>query len=460
MASISWDRDDAAHLLRRAGFGPRPDEIDRLASMTLDAAVSSLVDYDAIDNSALENQVAAFSLSPALSTLQFVFFWRMANTARSLEEKMTYFWNLHWTSGWTKVKGIVNDQGSTGFAVLRNQNATQRSLAVGSFDDIVLAMSQDAAMLFWLDNWTNVAAHPNENYARELMELFTIGIGNFTQTDVTEVARAFTGWTLDSTRTDFSFDATRHDNGSKTILGQSGNFDGAQAIDIILNKRNAGGQLLCARFLGEKLFTFFGYPNPPESIVSELASVFDANGRSVRELVRHILTMPEFYSQHARKALVRSPAEFVVGSVRLTNASTDFQAAIRLLGSLGQVLFDPSDAKGWSWGTSWITTGSLFARSSLANVLASNRGATGTRFDPNALLAGEDATTAPKAAAVLSSKLGIDDATAETMAAWIAYMNAGEDGSPGAWADDAAGIDKKVRGLVHVMLTSPDFQEA
>ena len=460
MAEISWDRDAAGHLLRRAGFGPLPDEVDRFASMTLDEAVSTLVDYESTDNSALETRIAAFDPKPALAGLQFLFLWRMTYTARPLEEKMTYFWNLHWTSGWSKVKGIVNDKGSTGFAVLLNQNSTERSLALGKFDDLVLAMSRDPAMLYWLDNWTNVAARPNENYARELMELFTIGIGNYTQQDVTEVARAFTGWTLDSARTGFSFNASRHDGGAKTILGRTGEFDGADAIDVILNARNAQGQLLCGRFLGRKLFGYFGYPNPTESVVSELASVFDSSGRSVRELVRHIFTMPEFYAPHARRSLVRSPAEFVAAGVRSTGAETDFQAAINLLGSMGQPLFDPADAKGWSWGTSWITTGSVFARASFANTLASNRGSTGTRFDPEALLAGQDASTSERAVSILSERLDVSDAEAGTFAAWNDYMNARDDGSPGRWIDDAAGVDKKVRGVVHLMLTSPDFQTA
>ncbi len=460
METVSWDRDAAAHLLRRAGFGPRPDEIDRFASMSLDEAVSTLVDYESIDNSALETQIASLPPKATLANLQLLFFWRMVFTARPLEEKMTYFWNLHWTSGWSKVKGIVNDKGATGYSVLRNQNSTERSLALGRLDDLVLAMSKDAAMLYWLDNWTNVAARPNENYARELMELFTIGIGNYTQSDVTDLARAFTGWTLDSPRTGFAFNAARHDGGTKTILGETGNFDGDDAIQILLNRRDSRGELLCGRFLGEKLFSFFAYPNPPESVVSELAAAFDSSGRSVRELVRHIFSMPEFYAPHARKSLVRSPAEFVAGSVRLTNAESDFQAAINLLGSMGQVLFDPSDAKGWSWGASWITTGSLFARSSFANKLTSNRGSGGTRFDPAGLIAGQDASTSEKAVSVLSAQLGIDDASGESVAAWIDYMNANDDGSRGAWVGDAAGIDKKVRGLVHLMLTSPDFQTA
>jgi uncharacterized protein (DUF1800 family) len=460
MSEITWNRDAAAHLLRRAGFGPTPGEIDELAALSREAAVDRLVDYESTDNSALEARIAATPFGANLFGLTQRFLTRMAYTARPLEEKMTYFWNLHWTSGWDKVRGIRNDHGATGAAVLLNQNNTERSLVLASFDDIALALTQDAAMLFWLDNWQNVKAKPNENYARELMELFTIGIGNYTQTDVTEVARSLTGWTLDQTRTGFFFNASRHDDGMKTVLGHTGNFDGGDAINIILNQRNASGELLCGRFLGAKLFSFFAYPDPPESVVSELAAVFDANNRSVRELLRHLFNMPEFYAGHARYQWVRSPSEFLVAAARLTGATTDFQAGINLLGNMGQVLFDPSDAKGWSWGTSWITTGALFARGSFANTLASNRGSHGTFFDPSALLAGANLSNADDAVAFLADRFGIVGATPDTTASWKSYLNANDDGSRGTWADNAVGVDKKIRGLVHVMLTSPDFQLA
>src|SRR5262249_34972919 len=148
-------------------------------------------------------------------------------------EKMTYFWNLHWTSGISKVKGAT---------LILNQNRTERQHAMGAFDDLVVAISQDPAMLVWLDNASNRVGRPNENYARELMELFTLGINNYTQTDVTEVARAFTGWTVANYNKATNYNAATfavrsdfHDTGSKTILGQSGNFDGSGAIQIILN---------------------------------------------------------------------------------------------------------------------------------------------------------------------------------------------------------------------------------
>src|SRR5689334_5723295 len=263
--SVNWTRDAAAHLLRRAGFGGTPAEIDALFARGHEGAVSYLVDYDAIDTSSYESALAARNYNLLKTTgLQQWFMDRMAFSPRPLEEKMTYFWNLHWTSGISKVKGET---------LILNQNKTERTLAMGRFDDLVLAISQDPAMLVWLDNDTNKAAKPNENYARELMELFTLGIGHYTQTDVTEVARALTGWTVQNynkatnyNQATFVNNPNTHDNGTKTILGQTGNFDGTDAIGIILNHSDSAGSV-SGRFIGAKLWLYFAGTEAADYVV-------------------------------------------------------------------------------------------------------------------------------------------------------------------------------------------------
>src|SRR6266568_977852 len=312
--SINWTRDAAAHLLRRAGFGGTPAEIDALyARGSVEAAVSFLVDYASIDTTAYEASLTGRNYNLLnLRGIQQWFLDRMAFSPRRLAEKMTYFWNLHWTSGISKVKGVT---------LILNQNKTERQYAVGKFDDLVVKISQDPAMLYWLDNWLSRATRPNENYARELMELFTLGVDNYTQTDVTEVARALTGWTIqgytqaDSYNGAFYVDnAAFHDNGSKTILGQTGNWNGLDAIRIILERTDSRGSV-SGRFIGAKLWTFFAYDNPPSSIVDQLASLWVSSGRSIREMVRAILLSPEFYEAHTRKSWVRSPVEYAVATV-------------------------------------------------------------------------------------------------------------------------------------------------
>ncbi len=370
---------------------------------------------------------------------------------------MTYFWNLHWTSGIAKVKGET---------LMLNQNRTQRQYALGKFDDLVVQISQDPAMLVWLDNRTSRAGRPNENYARELLELFTLGIGNYTQSDVTEVARALTGWTVNNYNRATDYNAAVfvdrpafHDDGVKTILGKTGNWDGYDAINIILEHTDSAGSV-SGRFLCGKLWSFFAGTYAPAHVVDELQPVYVASGHSVREVVRAVLLHDEFYKPHTMKTWVRSPVEFAVASVRMLEGSSDFLAAANALSGMGEILFNPSDAKGWDWGTSWMNTGSLFARASLAGVLATNRGSSGTRFDPGAVLAGQDASTAEKVVDLLARRLNLEDVSGQIRAAWVDYMNRGDDGSLGTWANTPAGVDEKVRGLVHLMLTSPAFQLA
>ncbi len=458
MSSINWTRDGAAHLLRRAGFGGTPSEIDALHARGLEGAVSSLVDFESVDLSAYEASLAARGYNLVTTRgIQQWFLDRMAFSPRPFEEKMTYFWNLHWTSGIAKVKGVT---------LILNQNKTERRYAVGKFDDLAVKISQDPAMLYWLDNWLSRAARPNENYARELMELFTLGVDRYTQTDVTEVARALTGWTIQGyTQADnyngafFVDNAAFHDNGSKTILGQTGNWNGLDAIRIILDHADARGSV-SGRFLAARLWRFFAYDDPPDFIVDRLASVYVSSGHVVREVVRAIFLSPEFYEAHTRKTWVRSPVEYAVAQVRMLEGTTDFQSATNSLSGMGQVLYNPEDAKGWDWGFSWMNTGTLFARATLANALATNRGAAGTRFDPGRLLADNDASTAEKVVDILADRLNISDVAPDVRAAWITYMNANDDGSRGTWTNTTANVDKKVRGLVHLMLTSPAFHLA
>jgi uncharacterized protein (DUF1800 family) len=461
MSSVNWTRDAAAHLLRRAGFGAAPADIDALYAKGLEGAVSAIVDYESIDTTSYEAALAAKNYN-LLTTrgIQQWFLDRMAFSPRPFEEKMTYFWNLHWTSGIAKVRGVT---------LILNQNKTERQYAVGKFDDLVLKISQDPAMLVWLDNWLSQASHPNENYARELMELFTLGVNSgYTQTDVTQVARALTGWTLvrgSYTNTDnyngamFQDNPAIHDTGMKTILGQTGAWAGSDAVNIILNWSDAQGTK-SGRFLGAKLWTFFAYASPSPYVVNQLGAVYDSTGHSIREVARAIFLSPEFYEAHTRKTWVRSPVEYAVAQVRMLEGASDFSSAVNSLAGMGQVLYSPEDAKGWDWGTAWMNTGTLFARATLANTYATNRGTTGTRFDPAKILAGQDASTADKVVDILANRLNIADVASDVRAAWIAYMNANDDGSRGTWTNTTANIDKKVRGLVHLMLTSPAFHLA
>jgi uncharacterized protein (DUF1800 family) len=240
-------------------------------------------------------------------------------------------------------------------------------------------------MLIWLDNAVNRAGRPNENYARELMELFCLGVGHYTEQDVREVSRALTGWTVQGFRREDNYNGATfidfppfHDPGAKTIFGQTGPWDGYDAIAMILQLNDAQGSV-SGRFLASRLWSFFAAPYPPASVVAELASIYVASNRSIREVLRRLFTMDEFYAPYTRKAWVRSPVEYAAASVRMLEGQSDFASAANSLPGMGQVLFNPEDAKGWDWGAAWLNTGTIFARAALTNTLCANRGNTGTR---------------------------------------------------------------------------------
>src|SRR5581483_405237 len=281
--SIESNLRRVAHLLRRAGFGGSPDEIRSYAGMDFDQAVDHLVDYDAVANDALEASVADLeeTLGTArLPAIQHIWLHRMLSTARPLEEKMTLFWHDHFATANYKVGRPP---------AMYAQIGLLRANAMADFGTLLRAVSRDPAMLRWLDNNTNRKSSPNENYARELMELFTLGSGNYTELDVREAARAFTGWFFNRDG-EFVFNRNQHDFGEKTFLGQTGPWDGDDVLDIILQQPAA------APFIAEKLYRFFVHDHPSSDTIARLADQFRASGYSIRELVRAILHSPDFLS--------------------------------------------------------------------------------------------------------------------------------------------------------------------
>jgi len=276
-----WGAREAAHLLRRAGFGGSQDDVARLASASMDVAVDGFVRFP--DTTALPAAPQLVSDSPAalvqarraamasgvgvpsdaeltalrrqigqahrtdIIAMQTWFLDRMIASPAPLQEKMTLFWHGHFTSAYQKGIPAV---------ALVQQNQLYRSHALGNVRELTLAVSKDPAMLRYLDNAQNVKAHPNENYARELMELFTLGIGNYTETDIRESARAFTGWTLKLPEWTFVNAPRRHDDGPKTFLGRTGNFDGHDIVEIIFQQPAA------SRWFAQKLLNFFIYNEP------------------------------------------------------------------------------------------------------------------------------------------------------------------------------------------------------
>ncbi|HEY3242917.1 MAG TPA: DUF1800 domain-containing protein, partial [Phycisphaerae bacterium] len=284
---------------------------------------------------------------------------RMIVTPRPLEEKMTLFWHGLFTSGEREVRGGH---------LLARQNALLRAHALGSFRDLLLGISKDPAMLRYLDNASNRKGHPNENYARELMELFTMGEGNYTEKDVTEAARALTGWAV-TPEGEFRVVRRAHDDGSKTLLGATGNFGGEDVIDIILKQKAT------PRHLATRLIKFFVQDEPPADLVDALTARLRKNKYDLRDALRGLFKSEAFYSNDAVLSQIKSPVELIVGTLRrLEIEPQDFAAMVFVCRNMGQDLFQPPNVKGWDGGRDWITTATLFTRYNVALALVRGTG--------------------------------------------------------------------------------------
>ncbi|MGH9456518.1 MAG: DUF1800 domain-containing protein [Thermoanaerobaculia bacterium] len=426
---IDWNRRTAAHLYRRAGFGATTEELERAVAEGLEATVERLVDYEPVDNSALDRRLAGIDLDTAIGIVRW-WLTRMIFTARPLEERMTLFLHDHFATAIHKVREAD---------WMLQQNQLLRRFAVGDFTELTIEISKDPAMLVWLDNYRSRKEHPNENYGRELLELFTLGHEAYTEDDVMAAARAFTGWTISRQTRRFVFADVFHDHGQKTFLGQTGDWNGD---DIV---RMACATESHAHFIAHKLFEYFAYVSPEESVVDELAHVYMQADTSLEALVRAILLSPEMYSEKAILTKVKSPVEYAVGVQRqlgIDRAATRY--TVNVLAAQGQVPFNPPDVDGWPSGLAWINSGTLLGRMNFAAGAAA-------AFDPLRFAGTEPIGSAGEMVDRWLDALGPLEVDAHTRMRLEEYLAAGSGLS-------AATFTAKGQGLAHLILALPEWQ--
>ncbi|MCP4440823.1 MAG: DUF1800 domain-containing protein [Aureispira sp.] len=278
---------------------------------------------------------------------------QMASTTSSpLQEKMTLFWHGHFACE------------SKSFHLAVNQINTIRKHSLGSFKDLVLAISKDASMIFYLNNQQNKKSHPNENYARELMELFTIGRGNYTEKDIKEAARAFTGWFANRQLGTFNFRDKAHDYGKKTFMGKTGNFDGTDIVDIILEQKET------AEYIATKVYRYFVNPKPNTTHITAIAKVFRDSDYDIAKMMRYVFESDWFYSQKNRGSKIKSPIEFLVGISKTLGLSFgNTQSLLFPQRTLGQTIFRPPNVAGWPGGKAWIDNATLMLRLNFAGII-------------------------------------------------------------------------------------------
>jgi len=354
---------DVAHLLRRAGFGGTASQISTLAGQSWATTVDQLLDF----SGAPADSQPAFLTDDNFADWQreeFLLQWwldRMATTTKPLQEKLTLFWHGHFATANYKVNDML---------LMYRQNALFRANASANFrDDLVQPMSLQPAMLIWLDNDPNEKGNPNENFARELMELFTLGVDQYSQADVVASARAWTGHnTLDGDREQYHFYPNRHDTDVKTFMGVTQNWDGPDIINFILGT-DATHKQIAARFIATKLWSFFAYPDPDSGIVDDVSQAFLDADLAVDALVRAIFNHAAFLSDTAKQGLVRTPAEWVVACMKAVNIVAADANPQWWMGDMGQQLFEPPNVSGWRPNEYWLTTSRLWARANWLSYL-------------------------------------------------------------------------------------------
>lgn len=395
---------NASHLLRRFGLGATAEEMREFAGLSQEQMADRLLDYDRVDE--------GFDVSPwelcfeegndmvYLDPGRTLAWWslRLLMTKRPLQERMTFFWHDHFAVSAQKVEfgpGMLDY-----LDVLRNH-------ATGNFAALLKAVSKTPAMLRWLDADENIKGHPNENFAREVLELFTLGMGNYSEADIKEAARAFTGWGIrlliferggekiqetakESILTGrpmvaFAFSPDLADTGAKTVLGKTANFDGDAILDMLAMHPQT------ARRLCTKLWETFAYPSPEPGIVERLAKIYIDNKAEIRPVLRAIMTAPEFWSAKCERALVKTPFDFVVPIVRQFGVADLLRGARKkpdkpttplpktlrdasgliagLMNQQGMLLLFPPNVGGWPKGKAWITSNNMLERMKIADTL-------------------------------------------------------------------------------------------
>jgi uncharacterized protein (DUF1800 family) len=428
--SRGWSRQDAAHLVRRTRFGASNKDVQQALDDDPQAGIERLLGEQRESADFLARDAALHRVAQDSSDIADLRAWwanRMLDSANPLVEKMTLFWHGHFATSNAKVRSVRQ---------MAAQNALFRKHALGSFRELLHEVARDVAMLVWLDGNANRRRQPNENFARELFELFALGVGNYSERDIKQAARAFSGWHV--RKGEFWYNLLQHDTGEKTVFDQTGNFDGDDIVELSLNQHAA------PRFLARKLLQFYVMPSPPDEAVVELAACIRENDYAIRPVLRTMFSSSIFFTPESRHSIIKSPAEFVLGTQRTLEARANLRESVSLMAQLGQSLFEPPTVEGWKGGRTWINSATVLGRANFAAELTM-----GSRF-------GQIADPAE-----VASQLGwhdSHDAVDYYIELLVSRDVTSARGAVEEYLAQASGpLGRRLRGVVHLLLTLPEF---
>jgi uncharacterized protein (DUF1800 family) len=471
------------HLLRRIGFGGSPDEIEQYADLGYATALDRLINYESIYDGVDEaigkpgyvgmTTTGGFAPSTNIAHARQRWLFRLVHTERPLQEKMALFWHNHFATAYSKVSGNIGAiDGTRAMAAtaaeapggVPGQLELFRQFAVGNFRNLLLAVAKDIAMLVWLDGRTNVKRLPQENFARELMELFTMGVGNYVEADVYAGARVFTGWNMQRLGgTDsyyrFVYNANDHEtsaktftfpiypNGNKVIPARSaadGIQDGIDLIDAVVRHPATGPRL------ARKLYAYFvnEVDAPDPTLIDAMASDFYRSGYEIKPMLIRLFTSSQFVSSENYFKRYSWPVEYVVRAIKEMGwAGFSVNDTLNPLIAMGQQLFEPPDVAGWDLGQSWFTSGAMLARMNFASQLATNQ-----KFELRNKARGNVRSPENMLSWVLD-RLTPSEFPSDSYNALIDYARAG-----GAWTGSDTQLATKASGLAHLIVGSGEYQ--
>jgi hypothetical protein len=442
-----WNLQRVGHLYRRAAFGATHTELEVGLKAGPEALVAQLQKGGpglAQLDTEMEPLAANIARYNDVAHLRAWWLTRMLHSPHPLQEKLTLFWHNHFATSYAKVQSA---------RFMLGQYQLMRRHALGNFAEMLRQMSSDPAMLIWLDTRDSKKGNPNENYARELMELFSLGIGHYTEQDIRQAARAFTGWEIQGAKA--VFNSRQHDDGEKTVLGQTGRWKADDIVRICLEQKSA------APFLVGKLYRFLISETltPTPELLEPLAEQFRNSGYDCGGLVKTMLSSNLFFSSPVYRTRVKSPVEFVLNIVRGLEGKIGTTALAQALEQLGQNLFSPPSVKGWDGGRSWLNGQTLLFRQNLTLALTSTADARfGRRCDPAELAHRYRKNTDAELVDFFLELFLQGDVSAEERTHLLNYQNhAHKLPAPVYWTEQDI-ADHRVRSLCHLVLTLPEFQ--